>query len=220
MVRIATADGSGLAARLRNETAEDHRRAETSSFVIDLMDGALPVSDYARLAVQHHAIYGELERAAAANEDPDLEPLLAPELTRLPALEADLRFLLGDDWAGSAEVLPATRAYVEHLAEVCTASEGLVAHHYLRYLGDLSGGQLIRRVLDRVYGFADGQGTAFYRFEEIADPKEFKAAYRRHLDALDWSPERQQRVVDEVAAGFAATKAVFDDLAAETVPTV
>jgi heme oxygenase len=219
MVRIATADGDGLAARLRNETAEDHRQAETSAFVTDLMDGALPVSDYARLAVQHHAIYEALESAVAANEDPDLEPLLAPELTRLPALEADLRFLLGDDWEESAEVLPATRAYVDHLAEVCATPEGLVAHHYLRYLGDLSGGQLIRRVLDRVYGFTDGQGTAFYRFEEIPDPKGFKAAYRDHLDALDWSPDRQQRVVDEVAAGFAATKAVFDDLAREAVPT-
>lgn len=218
MVRIATADGNGLAARLRNETADDHRRAETSPFVTDLLDGALPVSDYARLAVQHHAIYEVLEAAVAANDDPDLEPLLVPELTRLPALEEDLRFLLGDDWAESVEVLPATRAYLDHLAEVCATSEGLLAHHYLRYLGDLSGGQLIRRVLDRVYDFADGQGTAFYRFEAIPDPKGFKAAYRRHLDALDWLPERQQRVIDEVAAGFRATKAVLDDLARETVP--
>lgn len=214
MVRIRTSGGDGLAARLRSETAEDHRRAEAAPFVGDLLEGRLPVADYARLVVQHRAIYAALEAAVAANADPDLVPVLAPELTRLPAIEADLAFLLGADPTDWPEVVPAARTYADRITEVGGTSEGLVAHHYLRYLGDLSGGQMIGRALRRIYDFPDARGTAFYRFDAISSPKAFKDRYRSSLDALGWDEDRVRAVVDEVSLGFRLNADLFTELGA------
>ena len=50
---------------------------------------------------------------------------------------------------------------------------GFVAHHYTRYLGDLSGGQAIGRLMKRHFGF-ETNGILFYLFDQIADPKAFK----------------------------------------------
>ena len=58
---------------------------------------------------------------------------------------------------------------------------GFVAHHYTRYLGDLSGGIFIGRVMQRRFGF-DTNGIGFYLFADIADPRAFKDVYREQLD--------------------------------------
>lgn len=47
----------------------------------------------------------------------------------------------------------------------------LAAHAYVRYLGDLSGGQLMKRRLIKAYGmYDDGEGFAFYNFRTL-DPR-------------------------------------------------
>ncbi len=62
-----------------------------------------------------------------------------------------------------------------------------VAHHYTRYLGDLSGGQAIGRILDRDFDLG-GRGISFYSFESVPKPKPYKDAYRARLDALGTTP--------------------------------
>ena len=87
----------------------------------------------------------------------------------------------------------------------------LIAHHYTRYLGDLSGGQAIGRILDRTFEL-DGKGIAFYDFPEIEKPKIYKDGYRARLDALGMSAEEQDRVVDEVKVAFRLNQALFVEL--------
>ncbi len=44
----------------------------------------------------------------------------------------------------------------------------LTAHAYVRYLGDLSGGQIIRRRIIKAYDlYEDGEGLAFYNFRTL-----------------------------------------------------
>ena len=86
----------------------------------------------------------------------------------------------------------------------------LVAHHYTRYLGDLSGGQSVGRALHRAFDL-NGAGLAFYDFP-IAKPKPYKDAYRARLDALDLRPADVDRVVEEVKVAFRLNQAVFDEL--------
>lgn len=209
----ATATG-GLAARLRGETTEVHEAAERAPFVQDLLAGRLPVGEYARLARQHHAIYTTLEALVAANSEPTLEPFLDPALTRLPALEADLVTLVGSDWRRQQPVLASTQAYCEHLDQaVAEWPRALLAHHYVRYLGDLSGGQLIGRILQRTYGFEGDAGTEFYRFPGLASPKAFKDRYRTLLDTLPWDAADQQRLLDEVIEAYRHNGDVLHELA-------
>lgn len=210
---------SGLAARLRSEAAEVHAAAERSVFVRDLLAGRRPVADYARLARQHVAIYSTLERLEAANIEPTLAPFLTPALHRTGALHADLTALAGECWADEIVVLDATAAYCRRIEDAVAEFAGLLlAHHYVRYLGDLSGGQIIGRALQRTYGFAGTTATAFYRFEAIGSPKAFKDRYREALDALPWSADRQQRLIDEVCAAYQHHTAIFAALAPLPTP--
>ena len=87
-----------------------------------------------------------------------------------------------------------------------------MAHHYTRYLGDLSGGQAIGRILARAFELEDGNGVAFYHFEEIAKPKPYKDGYRDRLDALPLTVEGKEKVVEEVKVVFGLNGAIFNEL--------
>jgi heme oxygenase len=188
-----------LAEDLKDATWGLHQETEHASFLQDLLAGRLPLSDYARMVVQHRAIYGVLEEAVAANRDPLVAPFLLPELTRVPALEADLAFL-GDPVRA---VLPSTEAFCAHLRSVCfDSSAALLAHHYVRYLGDLSGGQVIGRVLRRVFGFADERGTEALVFPDLASIRDVKVGYREKLDALPWSEPDRATLLLEAGRGY------------------
>lgn len=199
--------------RIRAASWNAHAGAEHAPYMQDLMAGRLGPLDYAQLVVQHHAIYSVLEAAVDASTDPAISPLLLPELRRLPELVADLEVLAGPAWADSLTVMPSTRAYCEHLHEVCfDSSGGLVAHHYVRYLGDLSGGLVIGRIVARVLDLPDGQGTRFYRFDAITSPKTVKDEYREQLDQLPWTEAEQDRVIDEVLVAYASNTDILLDL--------
>jgi heme oxygenase len=89
---------------------------------------------------------------------------------------------------------------------------GFVAHHYTRYLGDLSGGLFIGKLMARQFGF-ETNGIGFYLFDEIADPAAFKDVYREQLDAVAWDAAERERVIDEVLAAYQFNTDLFVDLA-------
>jgi heme oxygenase len=179
------------------------------------MTGKGTREDYIALVAQHYFVYEALE--AAAREfagEPVAAPFLSDQLTRLPALETDLSFLLGDGWRKAIAPLPTTVRYVARIHRIAAEhwAGGFVAHHYTRYLGDLSGGQAIRRVMQRQFGF-ETNGVGFYLFDQIASPKAFKETYREQLDAAGWDDAERERVIDEVLAAYRLNTELFDDLA-------
>ena len=200
---------------LRERTRTVHEQSEGATFMQDLMSGKGSREDYIHLLTQHWYIYDALEEAAGwLAGDPVATLFISPKLTRLPAIEADLEFLIGDDWRDRVTTLPSTLRYTARIREVgSTWPGGFVAHHYTRYLGDLSGGQIIRTLLQRQYGF-ETNGVGFYLFNDIAKPKVFKDVYRAQLDAVDWTDEERDRVIAEVALAFRFNTELFDDLAA------
>jgi heme oxygenase len=204
-----------FSARLRHGTRDDHERAEGSAFVTAYMAGELPLEGYAALQGQLYFVYEALEASASRlRDDPVVARFLDPRLDRLPALEADLRALLGERW--SAELRPgqATQAHAERIREVAaTWPGGYVAHHYIRYLGDLSGGRALGAKARKLYALTDG--VRFYRFDAIESAREFKDHYRRLLDMAPWSATEQARVIDEARTGFRLTRAMFDELGAQ-----
>ena len=200
---------------LRERTRTDHGSSEGAGFMQDLMSGKGSRDDYIALVAQHYFIYDALEAVAAhMAADPVAAAFITPKLTRLPAIEADLAFLLGEDWRDQIAPLPTTIRYVARIHEVGQDwPGGFIAHHYTRYLGDLSGGQIIRTLMQRQFGF-ETNGVGFYLFAEIAKPREFKDVYRAQLDAVDWDDAERDRVIDEVIRAYAFNTALFDDLAA------
>jgi heme oxygenase len=182
-------------------------------FMTDLMTGRGSRDDYIALVAQNFFIYQALELAAERRaDDPVAAAFMSPALTRLPAIREDLRFLLGEEWESSIRPLATTERYVSRIEAIAaTSTGGFVAHHYTRYLGDLSGCAIIRALMQRQFGF-ETNGVGFYLFAGIAKPKEFKSTYRAQLDAVGWSDEERERVIAEVGVAYRLTEELFDDL--------
>ncbi|MEU3994468.1 heme oxygenase (biliverdin-producing) [Streptomyces fungicidicus] len=203
---------------IRTASHEQHVEAETSTFMSDLLGGRLGVDAYARYTEQLWFVYEALESGAPGlAADPVAGPFVQPELFRLPSLERDLAHLRGPGWRSTLTALPATRAYADRVAECArTWPSGYVAHHYTRYLGDLSGGQIIRGRAEKTWGFArKGDGVRFYVFEDVPNPAAFKRGYRELLDAVPADDLEKQRVVSECKRAFTLNTDVFRALGEE-----
>ncbi len=198
-----------LSVAMREGSRAEHDAAEHSSFMAELLRGRVNAQGYVDYLLRLRAVYSTLETVVRArSNDPLVAAVYDPALERLAALDADL-----EHWAPhtAGEVdSPATRDYCTRLAAADWGG-AVVAHHYTRYLGDLSGGQAIGRILNRSFDLA-GAGLAFYAFPMRAKP--YKDAYRSRLDGLSLDDDAIDRVVDEVKVAFSLNQAVFDELTA------
>lgn len=204
---------TSLAALMREGSQAEHTAAESHGFMSTLLDGQVNEAGYAHYLSLLRPVYAALEGVAAElAHDPLVAAVVDTDLNRLEAIDADLAY-----WApeGQPEVTsPATRAYVDRIHESRSWGGLFVAHHYTRYMGDLSGGQAIGRILTRSYGLSEGTGVAFYDFTAIPKPKPFKDGYRSRLDALALTEWEKQRVVDEVREAFNRNSGLFEELSA------
>ena len=199
---------------LRERTWSGHGESEGAGFMSDLMTGKGTRDDYVALVAQHYFVYDALESAAAVFAgDAVAAPFVTDQLTRLPALEADLGFLLGDGWRDAIAPLASTERYVGRIREIADTrwAGGFVAHHYTRYLGDLSGGQIMRRSLAEHYSLPDG-ALSFFAFPAIPKLKPFKDEYRRMLDSVPLDEPAKNRVTDEARLAFDLNTALFGEL--------
>jgi heme oxygenase len=201
-----------LSVRLRTGTRADHDAAQSSGFLDALAGGRLPREAYADLAAQHWFVYETLERAALAMiDDPVAGDFVLPELTRLPALSDDLEFLLGPHWAKRIVASPATVAYQNRLRSVAFhRPSAFVAHHYTRYLGDLSGGQFLGPAIARSYRL-QRDGHRFFLFDGVRAPA-FRTRYRTMLDAIGWPPAEEAAFLAEVSEAYRLNIAVLAEL--------
>ncbi|MFD8223987.1 heme oxygenase (biliverdin-producing) [Streptomyces massasporeus] len=203
---------------LRTASREQHEEARGSTFIGDLLGHKLGVEAFARYTEQLWFVYGALESGARQlTADPVAGPFIRPELFRLPALERDLEHLRGPGWRTAATALPATLEYAERIAECARAwPAGYIAHHYTRYLGDLSGGQIIRDTAEKTWGFSKkGDGVRFYVFDEIRNPAAFKRTYCELLDAVPGDELERQRIVAECKRAYGLNNAMFEALGEE-----
>lgn len=206
----AAAAAGPLAARLKAETATLHAAAERASLMAALLGQRLGRADYAALLSNLLALYAALEPALARHAThPAIAPLGVESLRRTPALRADLAGLVEADRTESLR--PATERYVARIAELEAGRPGLlVAHAYVRYLGDLSGGQLLRAAVRRS-AFLAGVGVAFYDFGDAGAVAALAQRFRAGLAATDAGDV--DAVVAEAKLGFAWHRDLFDELA-------
>jgi heme oxygenase len=203
-----------VAALLRRASAEDHRATESRSFITELTRGSLSLDAYARYLGQLRWIYAALESRPGGDLD-----IFDARLHRRSAIESDLAALGVDDAAAAHPPLPATARYAAHLARLAASADRLdvtvryLAHHYTRYLGDLSGGQAVAALVARHYGAGEHQ-LAFARFPELGAVVEAKRRYREELNALPLDQADVDELVREVRLAFAFNGAIFDELAA------
>ncbi|WP_067703934.1 heme oxygenase (biliverdin-producing) [Nocardia jejuensis] len=220
LTESSTSTGTPFSTLVRTATEQQHSEAEHSTFMRDMLGGQLGVQAFYRYTGQLWFVYEALEKhSAALASDPVAGPFVRPELDRLASLEADLAYLGGANWREDLVPLPATAAYAERIEECAQQwPAGYVVHHYTRYLGDLSGGQVIRGTAEKLWDLPKkGDGVRFYVFEAISNPAAFKREYRESLDRLPIEGAELERVLDEARRAFTLNTDLFQALGAEFV---
>lgn len=202
-----------LSAVLRARTRGAHDQAERSPYLSALAAGRVTALGLAALLSRLAPVYETLEQVGGQwATDPRVGGFVRPELHRTDRLRADLAHL-----TGSADVVrtPAAEAYAARVEQVGrTSAAGFVAHHCTRYLGDLSGGQVIRAALERSLGVSDGQGASFYAFPDVR-PAVLKQQYRQWLDQTPFTPTERAEVVDEALVAYGLNVALAAELDAD-----
>jgi heme oxygenase len=206
---------NGFVTRLREHTNAAHRKAESATFMTDLLGGHGSAQLYATLLGQYYFVYDALERVGERFRDHPVGRLFVDDaLLRRRPIEADLTHFWGKGWRGSLNAVGATRNYVDRLENVASrGSELFVAHHYTRYLGDLSGGRIIKTLIQRHYAIPD-DGVTFFDFPGIPKAVQYKDAYRAALQAGAWTENERTALVNEVGVAYELNGALFDELAA------
>jgi heme oxygenase len=95
-----------------------------------------------------------------------------------------------------------------------------VGHHYTRYLGDLSGGQILKTIAQKAMNMPSDDGLRFYEFPAIADEKAFKVGYRAALDNLPIDQSMADRIVAEANHAFHLNMRMFQELEGNLIAAI
>ena len=135
---------------LKELTMQQHRNAERQKFAGVLMSGEIPKKFYLIYLINQHACYHSLETHPLFVL-PDLN------LNRSDKIKEDINELNNDIKMDITNVLTkSTLYYITHVKKINTQDD-FNAHVYVRYLGDLRGGQMISKKIP-------GQGY-YYHFD-------------------------------------------------------
>ena len=164
---------------LKELTWEHHKEAERQGFVKILMSGKIHPEVYANYLFNQHKCYNILEPLAMAEGLLDKFPFIR----RAPAIKADFDELW--TYAHQPMMMESTRKYVDYAnKELMDCPEKIMAHIYVRHMGDLSGGQMIKR---KVPGLGKYYEFKFNKNPEhgitYKDTNEIKEALRLAVDS-------------------------------------
>ncbi|AAQ00794.1 MULTISPECIES: biliverdin-producing heme oxygenase [Prochlorococcus] len=205
-----------LAIQLREGTKKSHTLAENTGFVSCFLKGVVDKSTYRKLMADLYFVYlameDEIGRLSKANH-PVVSLIGFQELNRLETIEQDLHFYFGEDWSDLVQPSSSAKAYVDRIRHIAKATpELLVGHHYTRYIGDLSGGQILSRIARKAMNLTGKDGLRFYEFEQISDQKEFKLKYTQTLNTLPIDQEMADSIIDEANLAFKYNMDMFKEL--------
>lgn len=208
-----------LAENLYQATKEIHQNVERHPFLQSLFKGNLDPASYQQYLVDLKLVYSVLEEEikAGLKNEPQLKQIYFPELNRSSALLVDLA-------SPSFKAFPqhasqASFDYAEHLAKLGRQSPLLLAAHaYVRYLGDLSGGMILKRFVEKKWPDA----THFYDFSsalktyQLPDVNAFKSLYKERLNSLTLDAPTRKRLIQEAKLSFEYAAKIFDAISLES----
>ena len=213
---------SNLAQALREGTKKAHTMAENVGFVRCFLRGVVEKKSYRRLVANFYYIYMAMEEEMERHKDhPIVSSVYFPELNRKQTLEQDLAFYYGPSWRDQISISPMGQKYVDRIREISNNEpELLVGHSYTRYLGDLSGGQILKNIAQRAMNLGEGEGVAFYEFPTIPDEGAFKDGYRASIDAAPADEAMVERIVEEANDAFGVNMELFKELEGNLVKAI
>jgi heme oxygenase (biliverdin-producing, ferredoxin) len=213
---------SNLALKLREGTKKAHTMAENTGFIACFLRGTVEKQSYRKLVANLYFVYSAMEEAMHQLKDhPVMGKMYFPELDRKASLESDLEFYYGSNWKNEISASKATQSYVSEIQRVAKEDpEQMIAHLYTRYIGDLSGGQILKKIAVNAMNLNEGEGTSFYEFAQISDEKAFKVMYRETLDGLDVSDAKADEIVETANQAFHHNMEMFKELEGNLIKAI
>ncbi len=203
-----------FALQLKTETKKSHTAAENTKFVGSFLRGVISKESYKQLVANFYFIYRAMEEEFEKHkESPILGPVHSKVLNRVNNLERDLRYYYGPIWRYHIKPTEQCQRYVDRIREVSDDEpELLIGHHYTRYMGDLSGGQILKGIAEKSLKLRPGEGLHFYEFEGIDDKKAFKEQYRATLNTIPINQSMANAIITEANWAFRLNMFMFDEL--------
>ena len=197
---------------LKRGTHDIHSVAD-SLFTDELVKKKISLKTYREFLSQLYFFYTAMEEELESNKDhPIVGPVHFPdELNRVEHIKEDLEYFYGDSWETDIQCLPATAEYVDRVHHLGKEKPHLlIAHSYVRYLGDVSGGQILKKIIKRMYHLPDdGCGVQFFEFENIDCIPKFKDFYNARMNNLEVDDEMKQDIVQEAQQAFKNNIGIF-----------
>lgn len=197
----ATALSPGnLATDLREATRTLHESAERSGVLAQMLRGNVSVQAYAMLLRNLLPVYRALEEGLERHRNaPGVRLVARPALYRSAAIAHDLATL--GFTTDRLPLLPGAERYAHRIEEVATTGPcRLIGHAYARYIGDLSDGQILRKLLARLLRVSPTALT-LYDFSDIVDLHAYKAEYRLALSQAA-SEADGEAIIDEAMQAY------------------
>ena len=206
-----------LAQQLREGSQTSHTLSENTAFMKCFLKGVVELEPFKKLTADLYFLYSALEEEMARHADhPVVGPMVFGELLRTAKLEEDLAYYYGDNWRDLIQATPAGAHYVSRIREVSRSNPALlVAHAYVRYMGDLSGGQGLRHIVRSALNLPPDKGTGLHEFDQLPTveaKRDFKIRYREALNSLPVDEVLVQELINEANLAFALNRDVFHEL--------
>ena len=202
-----------LTTAFKEQTALAHRDAESAQFVKQMFHGNFEIEKYMEYLWAFHKVYKKLEEVLERFKDHKMvSPIYFPELFRAKALEEDLKYFEQNHGICnlSVGIKVATEQYYNRLQAIENEEPMLiVAHAYTRYLGDLSGGQILGKIL--FSKFLTMKGLSFYAFP-FDNYEEWKVRYKTALDSITQEDRDISNLCAESNMAFKLNGAIFKSL--------
>ncbi|XP_053107509.1 heme oxygenase 1 [Hemicordylus capensis] len=205
-----------LSEALKESTKDVHEQAENTEFMKSFQKGQVSLREFKLYLASLYYIYCALEEESEQNKNnPVYEPVYFPaELNRKTALEQDLEYFYGPTWRNEIQCHEATQKYVDRIHHVGQHEpELLVAHAYTRYLGDLSGGQILKKIAQKSLKLpSTGEGLAFFSFPGVTNISKFKQLYRARMNSIPMDSATKEKILKEAKNSFLLNVEVFKEL--------
>lgn len=174
---------------LREITADKHREAENTELMQSMIDGSITDEMYAKYLTQMGLIYARLETIVVnVGLYDDLGGIFRTH--RIQTDLAEMTAKINKEFG----ILESTDAYITHLGTISSQPNKVIAHVYVRHMGDMSGGQILKEKVP-------GSGTWY----DFTDVESFKEKIRGRLT-------EKSDIVDEVNKAFDLNIAMFKEI--------
>ncbi len=208
-----------LADLMKARTWALHTEAERTGLVSDMLHRRLTRKAYVIYLRNLLVIYQSLEADRnALLPYPEITPYFQNNLFRTPSIELDLTHLCGAETWRDLPVLEVTQNYGAAIKAARTQNlPAFLGHVYVRYLGDLNGGQILKKILGQSLNLSD-DALNFYMFPNLETPRQtskdtgshiykektntYAVDFRNALNAVNLSKPEQNAAVKGAIEAF------------------